>query len=175
MQTVQVILFLILGTLIGFISRASLRNPRSHGFYRFFAWEIILILFLKNIPVWFNDPLAWHQLISWFLLAVCCIPVILGVLKLRQARNPRSVETQMPRPDGSLFEFERTTRLVTTGVYQYIRHPLYSSLLLLAWGIFFKHPDWIGVLLAAAASAFLLRHSAYRRSRKYPLFWSCLQ
>ena len=58
--------------------------------------------------------------------------------------------------DHSLIAFEKTTTLVTTGIYKYIRHPLYSSLLLLAWGIFFKLPSWIGILLAAAASFFLL-------------------
>jgi protein-S-isoprenylcysteine O-methyltransferase Ste14 len=141
--------------LIGFISRVSVRNPRSHGFYRFFAWEIILILLLKNVPVWFTEPLAWHQLISWFLLVACCIPVILGILKLKKAHNPRPAETSLPRQDEQLFEFEKTTSLVTSGIYRYIRHPLYSSLLLLAWGILFKQPDWGGVLLAAAASAFL--------------------
>jgi protein-S-isoprenylcysteine O-methyltransferase Ste14 len=45
--------------------------------------------------------------------------------------------------------------LVTSGIYHYIRHPLYSSLLLLTWGIFFKSPTWSGLFLAAAASLFL--------------------
>lgn len=36
------------------------------------------------------------------------------------------------------------------------RHPLYSSLLLLVWGIFFKRPSWPGGGLAAFASACLL-------------------
>jgi protein-S-isoprenylcysteine O-methyltransferase Ste14 len=48
--------------------------------------------------------------------------------------------------------FEKTTTLVTTGVYCYIRHPLYSSLLFLAWGIFFKTPSWLGGLLALTAT-----------------------
>jgi len=37
----------------------------------------------------------------------------------------------------------------------YIRHPLYSSLLFLAWGIFFKIPSWSGALLALMATLFL--------------------
>lgn len=39
------------------VSRASLRDPRSHGFYRFFAWEAILMLILLNIDHWFDNPL----------------------------------------------------------------------------------------------------------------------
>jgi len=58
--------------------------------------------------------------------------------------------------DESLLSFEKTTTLVTTGIYHYIRHPLYSSLLLLTWGIFFKFPSWIGGLLGFLVTAFLV-------------------
>ena len=51
--------------------------------------------------------------------------------------------------------FFEATALVTTGIYRYIRHPLYSSLLLLDWGIFFKAPSWPGGFLALAASLLL--------------------
>jgi len=55
-----------------------------------------------------------------------------------------------------LLRFEKTTQLVTTGAFKYIRHPLYSSLLLLAWGVFFKHPSWVGSGVVLGATAFLL-------------------
>lgn len=45
------------------------------------------------------------------------------------------------------FTFENTTTLVTSGIYHYIRHPMYSSLLLLAWGAFFKHLSLLGLLI----------------------------
>jgi protein-S-isoprenylcysteine O-methyltransferase Ste14 len=56
--------------------------------------------------------------------------------------------------DTTLVWIEKTTQLVTTGVFKYIRHPLYSSLLLLAWGVFFKRPHWDsgGVVLGATVS-----------------------
>ncbi len=50
--------------------------------------------------------------------------------------------------------FEDTAVLVTEGIYKYIRHPLYSSLLLLAWGAYLKHVSLyatIAVLFATAA------------------------
>lgn len=34
-------------------------------------------------------------------------------------------------------------KLVTVEAYRHIRHPLYSSLLFLAWGVFFKHITWV--------------------------------
>jgi len=60
------------------------------------------------------------------------------------------------RGDASLLAFEKTSALVTTGIYHYIRHPLYSSLLIVAWGVFFKDPSWLGGLLALAATLSLI-------------------
>jgi protein-S-isoprenylcysteine O-methyltransferase Ste14 len=52
--------------------------------------------------------------------------------------------------------FERTTRLVRTGVYRFIRHPLYASLLAATWCAHLKNPEAAASLgLALAASAFL--------------------
>ena len=60
------------------------------------------------------------------------------------------------RADAALLDFERTAELVTTGIYGYIRHPMYSSLLLLAWGVFFKAPSWPGIALATIATGSLV-------------------
>jgi protein-S-isoprenylcysteine O-methyltransferase Ste14 len=142
----------ILATLeLAYLSRASLLHPRSHGFYRFFAWEGILILALLNIGVWFRDPFAWYQLISWALLFIAAFLVIDGALLLRQMGKPDPERNESP-----MIAFEKTTRLVTAGVYRYIRHPLYSSLLFLAWGIFFKSPAWPAALVALAVTLFLV-------------------
>jgi protein-S-isoprenylcysteine O-methyltransferase Ste14 len=45
-----------------------------------------------------------------------------------------------------------TAVLVTQGVYNYIRHPLYSSLILLAWGVFLKDISLVSFILALIAS-----------------------
>ena len=133
------------------ISWKSLLKPRSHGFYRFLAWECILLLFVVNVKYWFNYPFAWYQLIAWILLFASLIPLGLGIHSLRTRGKPATKR----EGDDSLLGFEKTTRLVTTGVYHYIRHPLYSSLLLLGWGIFFKFPSLIGVVLVSVTTAFL--------------------
>lgn len=148
----KLIAFTVISAGLVYVSRASLRAPRSHGFYRFFAWEFIAALFVLNIDVWFLDPFSRHQLVSWFLLSVCLVPLVLGIHALR-ARG-KSVAHRDAEPQ--LLAFEKTSTLVTTGIYHYIRHPLYSSLLLLAWGIFFKAPAWPGTLLALAATLFLV-------------------
>jgi protein-S-isoprenylcysteine O-methyltransferase Ste14 len=144
-------IFLLATLELAYVSRASLTIPRSHGFYRFFAWEGILALALLNVDVWFRNPFSWYQLISWSLLAISAFLVIHGALLLRQMGKPDALRDETP-----MIGFEKTTTLVTAGAYHYIRHPLYSSLLFLAWGIFFKAPAWLGGLLALAVTLFLV-------------------
>src|SRR5512142_383580 len=117
----QAALFAVGSAGLIYVSSHSLRRPRSHGFYRFFAWEAMLALFLLNAPRWFADWLAWHQIISWFLLIVCIVPLAFGVQALRKRGRPDDIQRTQPE----LMAFERTTKLVTDGIYRYIRHPLY--------------------------------------------------
>jgi protein-S-isoprenylcysteine O-methyltransferase Ste14 len=143
-------LLLIGSLIIIYVSRGSLRDVRSHGFYRFLAWECMLALFALNVECWFCDPSAWHQVISWILLIASIVPVVLGMQMLRKQGRQDST-----RDDAPMLAFEKTTALVTVGIYKYIRHPLYSSLLFLTWGIFFKLPSLLGLALALAAAIFL--------------------
>jgi protein-S-isoprenylcysteine O-methyltransferase Ste14 len=151
MVTLQVAMFVLVSAGLIYGSRAALRQPHAHGFWRFWAWEAIAALVVLNAPVWFRDPLAWYQLISWLLLFLSLIPLALGVGQLRRARR-----AAQERPEAGLLGFEKTTELMTTGIYRYIRHPMYSSLLLLAWGVFWKAPSWPAAALVAVATACLL-------------------
>jgi len=147
---VRIVLFLALSAALAYVSRASLCRPRSHGFWRFFAWECILGLFLLNLPRWFEEPFSPRQLIAWFLLIVSAFLVLHAVYILR-----RFGQAGEQREGEALIGFEKTTQLVTKGVYGYIRHPMYSSLLCLAWGILCKDPTPAAGLLAAAATGSL--------------------
>jgi protein-S-isoprenylcysteine O-methyltransferase Ste14 len=133
------------------ISRASLKAPGSHGFFRFFAWEAILGLVMLNLDRWFVDPLSWNQLISWLFLLISVYLVYQGGRLLKDRGQP---ETQ--RADTAFFDFEKTTKLVTTGIYRFIRHPLYSSLLFLAWGAFFKDLSWFSSVMVCLSTLFLV-------------------
>lgn len=148
---VKIAAFVVLSAGFVYVSRASLARPRSHGFFRFFAWESILALFLLNVDDWFRAPLSGHQVMSWLLLTLSIVPLVCGVLSLRGRGKPVARREGEPQ----LLAFEKTSALVTTGIYRYIRHPLYSSLLFLTWGIFFKAPSAAGALPALAATLFL--------------------
>ena len=145
------ILFGILSIPLIWLSRGTLLNPQSHGFCRFFSWECILWLLVSNIPHWFDDPLSAPQLFSWILLFISLYLVIAGVILLKQRGKPGQ-----KRDDKALYPFERTARLVETGIYKYIRHPLYASLIFLTWGIFLKQMTLTLLLISLLSTLFLV-------------------
>ncbi|MDM0115345.1 isoprenylcysteine carboxylmethyltransferase family protein [Variovorax sp. J22R133] len=134
-----------------YASRNALRRPGSHGFYRFFAWECILGLILLNLPVWDDEPTAPHQLVSWALLIVSAWLPLHAVTLLKRLGKPTAA-----REDAALFGFEKTSVLVTNGAFRYIRHPMYTALICLAWGAFLKQFTWIGLALVLAATVLLI-------------------
>ena len=147
----KAILFVLATIGITWVSRSSLLNIQFHGFYRFFAWETILIFFLVNMNYWFEDPFSLRQIISWSFLIVSLVLIYQGVQLFR-----RKGGLDQARNDPALVGIEKTTELVTTEVYHYIRHPFYSSLLFLGWGILFKNVSLIGVILAIIATTLLI-------------------
>jgi len=137
---------------IGLLSRKSLRDARSHGFYRFFAFEAIAALVLLNLRRWFAAPLSPRQLISYPLLAASAILPLHGFYVPRVVGKPKP---GLAETENLIQGFENTSELVQTGAYRYIRHPLYASLLFLTWGAFCKAPSVPGTVLALVSSACL--------------------
>jgi hypothetical protein len=97
---------------LGYLSRASLRVPRSHGFYRFFAAEFVLALVLLNLDHWFVEPFALHQVVSWVLLAISAVLVLTGAFLLKVVGKPGNRRSN----EVPLAGIEKTTSLVTDGV-----------------------------------------------------------
>jgi len=149
-EMIRLYVFAVISVLIIYVSRNSLFRPRSHGFARFFAWESILVLVLLNALHWFENPFSPLQLISWLFLIISIFLVAHGMYLLRAIGKPNN-----NRSDPALLELERTSTLVTSGAYKYIRHPLYSSLMFFTWGAFLKNLSWTGLCLALFSSLFL--------------------
>jgi len=149
---VELILFVLVSGGLALLSRHSLARPRSHGFYRFLAWELLLVLVLLNWRFWFVQPFAPRQLASWVLLCGS-IPLALAGARLLARRGATHGGARGEEPE--LFRFERTTSLVTDGIYRYIRHPLYASLLALVWGTALKRPAAAALLLGLGATILL--------------------
>jgi protein-S-isoprenylcysteine O-methyltransferase Ste14 len=132
------------------LSWRTLFDIRSHGFYRFFSWECIAWLLASNYKFWFDNPFCVRQIFSWIFLFIGAYLVIAGVIWLKKAGKPIK-----SRDEEALFEFEKTSQLVDTGIFKYIRHPLYSSLIFLTWGIFIKNITVFLFFVAALSTAFL--------------------
>ncbi len=110
-----------------------------------------LLFYVLNINRWFQEPFSIQQIISWFLLMISLFLVIHGAYLLQVIGKPDT-----KRNESSLFVIEKTTQLVKVGAYRYIRHPLYSSLLFLTWGVFYKDASWVGIFLSLMATLCLM-------------------
>jgi protein-S-isoprenylcysteine O-methyltransferase Ste14 len=110
----------------------SIRYRRYHGIARFFAFESVFILVLLNYRVWFINPFSLMHIISWILLLLSVYMVVTGYLLLKSKGKPDS-------------NFENTSLLVKSGIYGYIRHPLYCSIFLLGTGVMLKDPGTLQV------------------------------
>jgi protein-S-isoprenylcysteine O-methyltransferase Ste14 len=120
----------------------SIKHKRYHGIARFFSFESIFILVLLNYRVWFTDPFSGTQIISWILLFSSIYFAVAGFMLLKEIGKPQGGN------------FENTSVIVRTGLYKYIRHPLYLSLFILGTGVMMKNPETLqliagGINLAA--------------------------
>jgi protein-S-isoprenylcysteine O-methyltransferase Ste14 len=149
-MVVSLILFAVGSTIIATISRRSLKDPRCHGFYRFFAFEFLLVLVILNVPAWFADPFSWNQTISWPLL-LCSLMLIIHSADLMFILG-LSEGAVLHSPN---LAFENTTHLLIVGAFRFIRHPMYMSVILLAWGVAMKAPSIQSLCLALVVSVFL--------------------
>lgn len=145
------VLFVVVSVFFVAFSWRSLKNPGTHGFYRFFVFEGVLLLVLANHPFWFVDPFSFLHIVSWLLLLTSICFVVQSVLMLKQ-RGGHAEREDMPENHS----FENTVTLVEEGLYRYVRHPMYSSLLFLGWGACLKHITPITSGLALAVTGFLV-------------------
>ena len=121
--------------MIWFSWKISLKEKRYHGVSRFFSFESNALLFILNYGIWFENPISFHQVISWILLIGSAVFAIIGF-------------TLLSKRGDSIGNFENTSHLITTGTYKFIRHPMYLSLLFLGFGIMLKHPTLVTWILA---------------------------
>jgi protein-S-isoprenylcysteine O-methyltransferase Ste14 len=138
----QPLLFVLISILVAYTSRGWLRQRHLHGLTRFLALECILAMTLLSIPAWLTDPLSLVQILSWSLLLASLILAIHGY----------RLHIQDVRPEVKL---EMNHHLALMGSYKYVRHPLYTSLILFAFGVFLKTITLANSLLFIFGMVFL--------------------
>ena len=145
-MTAKIVIFLIIAILVFIKFRPALRSVTSHGFYVFFAFESLLALLFFNIGFWAANVLSWYQILSWIFLVSSAFIAISGFYGLKKYGKPDD-------------EWENTTLLINRGIFCYIRHPLYSSLILLVLGILLKRVTLLTVVLCSICIFFLITAS----------------
>ena len=134
-----------------YISRKSLLKPKSHGFYRFFVFASCLLLVSLNLPYWIMNPFTYQQIISWISLIISIYLLFQSFYSLKKfgGSKEREIET-------ANFNFENTANLIRDGIYKYIRHPMYCSLLFLSLGAFLKNISAYSIVLTIISVLFLI-------------------
>ena len=145
----KLIVFAILSLPLLALSRRSLVCRNHHGPYRFVLWESILWLAIENHRHLIVEEFDLQQVVSSVLM-LASLGFVLAAVGTLHARG----RTGAGRDDTTLFAFERTTVLVETGIFRLVRHPMYSSLLFLAWGILLRRVegDLVGIACVATAA-----------------------
>lgn len=167
LSIVQLVVF-ILGTIfIVLISKKSLRSLKHHGFYRFFVFEFTLVLVLLNITHWFDYPFSLQQIVSWILLFYSGLLLIQSIYFFKKYGGSKRRQGNT----GNL-EFEDTTSLIQDGIYKYIRHPMYGSLMFLALGAMFKNISIITILLTILVLIFVVLTAKIEEKENVKFFGS---
>lgn len=148
--TPQLLIFILVSGVLIYICRRQLINPGCHGFYRFFALEGIFALALLNLAIDGRNLFSPLRLLSGLLMTSSLVLVIVSLRQLKQGGADRRRDC----PEN--FTFENTVQLVTHGIYHYVRHPMYTSLLLLGWGLFLQDPSWLAAMIALQVTLMLI-------------------
>jgi protein-S-isoprenylcysteine O-methyltransferase Ste14 len=100
-------------------------------------------LAIQNYRYLIVEKFDLQQLISSALMMASLVFILSAVFMMRQKGR-----VSKQRRDHTLFGFEKTTVLIESGIFKHVRHPMYSSLLFLAWGLLLRHIE-ISLLLVA--------------------------
>ena len=145
-MTAKIVIFVIIALLIFIKFRPELRSVTTHGFYVFFAFESLLALIFVNMCFSAVHVVSLYQIISWIFLVVSAFIAISGFYNLKKYGKPDD-------------EWENTTVLINRGIFRYIRHPLYSSLILLTIGILLKRITFVSLVIGSICILLLITAS----------------
>ena len=145
-MTAKIVIFVIIALLIFIKFRPELRSVTTHGLYVFVAFECLLALLFVNMGFWAVHVVSLSQVISWIFLAVSAFIAINGFYGLKKYGKPDD-------------DWENTTVLIDRGIFRYMRHPLYSSLILLVIGILLKRITFVALVIGCICIVFLVTAS----------------
>lgn len=111
---------------------------------QFVLFGVLLVLPPGKLP-WLSNGWSWMARASALLAAVIA-------LSAYRALRPAFRVRPEPRPDAPF---------IAHGIYRWVRHPMYTALLLLAASMVIHVRSWIGVLVWCALAVVLTLKSRY--------------
>jgi protein-S-isoprenylcysteine O-methyltransferase Ste14 len=140
-------------------SRLPSLGPRGEG------WLLgqLLLLVLVIIAPWDSWPPALAQPAQWLGNALVVFGVLIIVLG---ARELGSNLTPFPRP-------RQEGKLVESGIYRFIRHPIYVGLVVAALGAAVGRPSTVGLVLTVVLAIYLdlkARREEFLLSTRFPAY-----
>ena len=158
MDLLRLVLFVVLSFGVVLASSHAWRAKEIYGLTRFFAFETLVVLIVRNLGEWFTDPWSPRQITSWIIFLASTALAAHGFQLLRSVGRARE---RM---------IEDTCFVVEIGVYRYIRHPLYASLMFFTWGVFLKDVDGVSGLFAAATTVLLFATARFEEAHNLERF-----
>lgn len=111
----------------------------------FLAW----LFDVENLSLQFPENLRW---IALFVAGIGCILIVIAFIQLNTNLSP------FPSP-------KKGSRLITSGVFTFARHPIYSGILMIAFGISF----WLGsgykLIISLVLAGLFYAKSSYEEKR----------
>lgn len=141
-------------------------TPANRGQARFYVGIQFLILFLL---IFFSNNVGYQLSILRSIGTIFEIVGLLGFLLSANILRGSLTAIPIPKPDG---------KLSTNGLYKYVRHPMYTSVLLLTVGIALRSGSLIKYFLVIALALLFYSKSIYEERylfQKYPEYGQYLE
>ena len=106
-------------------------NTTRMGLHRsLMAWLLVFLQFLFIGLVFISSPVTQ---LKWWVIVFIILGVVLGLWAIQTIRLGNFNISPLPKPGGLM---------IASGPYHFIRHPMYTALLLVCWPMVLGHFGW---------------------------------
>ena len=114
-------------------------NTTRMGLHRsLMAWLLVILQFLFIGLVVVSSPVTQ---LKWWVIVFIILGVLLGLWAIQTIRLGNFNISPLPKPGGLM---------IASGPYHFVRHPMYTGILLVCWPLVIGHFSWwrLGFVLA---------------------------
>lgn len=106
-------------------------NTTRMGLHRsLMAWLLVFLQFLFIGLIVVSSPITQ---LKWWVIVFIILGVLLGLWAIQTIRLGNFNISPLPKPGGNM---------IAHGPYHFIRHPMYTAILLVCWPLVIAHFSW---------------------------------